>query len=170
MPLQIRYEGRELGSTALEVAIDETSATHHELIEPDGIALATFAIDPPRLVPCLDMPYQIAQKLHACTEPLPEGNDRVRDIIDIWLLAALLDPTDLARVRSAAIETFRRRQSHQWPPAVTSSDSWARDYATLIAEYPDAPPTIDTAVEYLAGLIERIDTAQSPGPDEDARR
>ena len=27
---------------------------------------------------------QIAQKLHACTEPLPDGNDWVRDIIDVW--------------------------------------------------------------------------------------
>jgi hypothetical protein len=72
-----------------------------------------------------------------------EGNDRVRDIIDIWLLEALLDPSDLATVRSAAIETFRRRQNHRWPPLVTSSDSWTRDYSTLTAEHPDAPPTID---------------------------
>lgn len=36
-----------------------------------------FAIDPPKLVPCLDVPNQIAQKLHACTEPLPDGNERV---------------------------------------------------------------------------------------------
>ena len=156
MPLQIRYEGRELGSTALEVAIDETSATHHELIEPAGVALATFAIDPPRLVPCHDVPYQIAQKLHACTEPLPEGKDRVRDIIDIWLLEALLDPPDLAKVRSTPIETLRRRQNHRWPPIVTSSDSWARDYVGLITEHPDAP--IDAAVDYLAGLIGRIDS------------
>lgn len=40
MPLQIRYEGREFGSTSLEVAVDETSATHRELIEPAGIELA----------------------------------------------------------------------------------------------------------------------------------
>ena len=165
VPLQIRYEGREFGSTSLEVAIDETSATHHELIEPSGIALATFAIDPPQLVPCLDLPYQIAQKLHACTEPLPEGNDRVRDIIDIWLLEALLDSIDLATVRSAVTETFRRRQNHRWPPEVASSDSWARDYAGLITEYPDAPPTIDAAVDYLARLIERIDAAQPEASD-----
>jgi hypothetical protein len=165
VPLQIRYEGREFGSTALEVAIDETPASHHELIEPEGIELATFAIDPPRLVPCLDVPYQIAQKLHACTEPLPEGNDRVPDIIDIWLLEALLDPTDLATVRSAATQTFRRRQSNRWPPEVASSDSWARDCAGLITEYPDAPPTIDAAVDYLARLIERIDAAQPEASD-----
>ena len=67
------------------------------------------------------------------------------------------DPTDLVTVRSAAIETFHRRQSHQWPPVPTSSDSWARDYAGLITEHPDAPPTIDAAVDYLAGLIQRID-------------
>ena len=106
VPLQVRYEGREFGTIAFEVAIDETSARHHELVEPAGIALASFSIDPPGLVPCLDIPYQIAQKLHACTEPRAGGNDRVRDVIDIWLLEALLEPQQLADVKAAALQTF----------------------------------------------------------------
>jgi hypothetical protein len=73
VPLQLRYEGREFGSVSLEVAIDDAASGHQDLIEPDGIALAAFEIDPPRLVPCLDVPNQIAQKVHACTEPLPGG-------------------------------------------------------------------------------------------------
>lgn len=64
VPLQIRYEGRDFGSLAFEVAIDDVSAAHHDLVEPEGIELAVFAIDPPRFVPCLDVPHQIAQKLH----------------------------------------------------------------------------------------------------------
>ncbi len=89
-----------------------------------------------------------------------------RDLsIDIWLLEALLDPTDLVTVRSAAIETFHRRQNHRWPPVVTSSDSWVRDYAGLITEYPDAPATSHAAVDYLARLIERIDAAQPEASD-----
>ena len=159
VPLQLRYEGREFGSVSLEVAIDDAASGHQDLIEPDGIALAAFEIDPPRLVPCLDVPNQIAQKVHACTEPLPGGNDRVRDIVDIWLLEALIEPGTLSAVRAACLDTFRRRQRHSWPPSVNPAASWPQDYALLVAEHPDAPSTLDDAVEYVAQLIERIDSA-----------
>ena len=48
--------------------------TAHQ-IEPDGITLATFAIDSPRLVPCLDVPYQISDRpetprLHRTAPPV----------------------------------------------------------------------------------------------------
>ncbi len=159
VPLQVRYEGREFGTIAFEVAIDETSARHHELVEPAGIALASFSIDPPGLVPCLDLPYQIAQKLHACTEPRAGGNDRVRDVIDIWLLEALLEPQQLADVKAAALQTFARRQLHTWPPVVEASTSWRRDYPRLSDAHPGAPSDVDAAVDYLADFIARIDQA-----------
>lgn len=157
VPLQVRYEGREFGTIAFEVAIDETSARHYDLVEPAGIELATFSIDPLGLVPCLDLPYQIAQKLHACTEPRPGGNERVRDVIDIWLLEALLEPDQLAEVKAAAIETFTRRKLHPWPPPVEASASWDRDYQRLIDAYPDAPGSVDDAVSFLTAFIARID-------------
>ena len=157
VPLQIRYEGRDFGSITFEVAIDHTPADRYELVEPDGIALAVFAIDPPGWIPCLDVPTQIAQKLRACTEPLDDGNDRVRDIIDIWLLDTLLEPDDLPQLRHAAVGTFRRRQKHTWPPTFRPSPSWATDYPALAAAHPDTPPTIDHAIAYLTDLITRID-------------
>jgi hypothetical protein len=107
------------------------------------------------------VPTQIAQKLHACTEPLDDGNDRVRDIIDIWLLDTLLEPDDLPQLRHAAVGTFRRRQKHTWPPTFHPSPSWATDYPALAAAHPDTPPTIDHAIAYLTDLITRIDNASS---------
>jgi len=157
VPLQIRYEGRDFGSTALEVAIEETAIHNFELLQPEGIALAHFSIDPPRLIPCLNVAQQIAQKLHAVTEPLTEGNERVRDIIDIWLLEALLKPGDLVAVRKATIQTFLYRRQHSWPPPIIASDSWARDYPILITNYPYAPQTLKAAIGYLTDLIARID-------------
>jgi Nucleotidyl transferase AbiEii toxin, Type IV TA system len=159
VPLQVRYEGREFGTITFEVAIDETSADHHELIAPDDIHLAMFSIEAPGLVPCLDVPYQIAQKLHACTEPRADGNDRVRDVIDIWLLEAFLGADDLIAVRDAATETFARRKVHSWPPRVEASPSWERDYPRLAATHAGAPVSIEDAVAYLADLIGRIDGA-----------
>jgi len=159
--LQIRYEGRDFGSTILEVAIDQTAIHNYELIEPAGIALAHFGIDAPQRIPCLNIAQQIAQKFHAVTEPLTEGNERVRDIIDIWLLEALLKPNDLAAVHKATIRTFRHSRQHDWPPAIIASDSWARDYPILITHYPYAPQTLDAAISYLTDLIARIDKAGS---------
>jgi hypothetical protein len=135
VPVQIRYEGREFGSIAVEVAIDL-----------------------PELVPCLDVPNQIAQKIHACNEPLPHGNERVCDIIDIWLLEALLEPEEMPTLRAACLSTFRRRQKHPWPPVVVPSSGWEREYAAFTAEYPDAPADVATAVEYIDHLVRRIDT------------
>lgn len=97
--------------------------------------------------------------MHACTEPLPDGNDRVRDIVDIWLLETLIEPGTLSAVRAACLDTFRRRQRHAWPPAVSPAPSWPRDYPLLVAEHPDAPSTLEDAIEYLARLIARIDSA-----------
>ena len=160
VPLQIRYEGRDFGSITFEVAVDATPTNRHELVEPDGIELAKFAIDPPGWIPCLDAPTQIAQKLHACTEPVDTGNDRVRDIIDIWLLETLLEPDDLPDLRAATVETFRGRRKHPWPPTIQPSPSWATDYPQLAAAHPDAPPTIDDALTYLTELITRIDAVE----------
>lgn len=84
--LQLRYEGTEFGTTSFEVAIDEQTASHCDLVETDSIPLGKFAIEQPGLIPCLDVPFQIAHKMHACSEPIDGGNDRVRDIVDIWLV------------------------------------------------------------------------------------
>lgn len=154
--LQLRYEGRDFGSTHLEVAIEPTG-TPYDLVEPAGIVLDAFDIEPPRLVPCLDLPTQIAQKLHACTEP---GNDRARDVIDLWLLDRLLTPGDLPAIRGAVIETFTRRGTHRWPPAVVPSSSWERDYPLLAGDHTGAPASLDEAVAFLHDLVSRLDVQE----------
>jgi Nucleotidyl transferase AbiEii toxin, Type IV TA system len=155
--LQIRYEGTEFGTTSFEVAIDEQTGGHQDLIESGAIPLGHFSIEQPGVIPCLDVAYQIAQKIHACTEPIEGGNDRVRDIVDIWLLEPLLEPADYPALRSAVAETFQRRARHTWPPPVQPSPSWAADYPKLVTSHPDAPATLTDAVAYLTTLIHRID-------------
>jgi hypothetical protein len=157
--LQIRYEGREFGTTSFEVAIDEPTASHHDLVTADGIELASFDIDPPALVPCLNVPYQIAQKLHACTESVDGGNRRARDIVDIWMLEALVDAAELHDVRAAAVTTFNRRKKHAWPPAIEAAHFVPGDYEKLAAAYPDAPTTTEDATAYLNTLIAAIDNS-----------
>jgi Nucleotidyl transferase AbiEii toxin, Type IV TA system len=95
------------------------SAGHHD--EVDGATAQWFGFRPPP-IPCLSIPYQMAQKLHACTDPYDgtgqRGNDQVRDIVDLWLLEPLLAVHDHRDLRTAVIDTFDRRAKHSWPPAV----------------------------------------------------
>jgi hypothetical protein len=158
--VSLAYVGRSFSTVRVELALDALSAGHHD--EVDGATAQWFGFHPPP-IPCLSIPYQMAQKLHACTDPYDgtgqRGNDRVRDIVDLWLLEPILGVDGHREVRAAVIETFDRRAKHSWPPAVVPTDHWQRDYPKLAAEVPGAPPDVEAAVEYLKGLIDRVDQA-----------
>jgi hypothetical protein len=142
------------------------SAGHHD--EVDGATAQWFGFRPPP-IPCLSIPYQMAQKLHACTDPYDgtgqRGNDRVRDIVDLWLLEPLLAVHDHRDLRTAVIDTFDRRAKHSWPPAVVPTDNWQRDYPKLAAEVPGARhPTLrprssiskDLSIESIKPINDRV--------------
>jgi Nucleotidyl transferase AbiEii toxin, Type IV TA system len=129
----------------------------------EGIDLAWFGIDAPS-IPCLSIAYQMAQKLHACTDPYDgdgqQENDRVRDLVDLWLQKPLLDTNGLADVRAAVVDTFDRRAKHALPPAPVVTDTWRRDYPKVSQEVIGSPVTVEAAAEYVTGLIKRVDAAR----------
>jgi hypothetical protein len=63
-------------------------------------------------VPCIAVRWQIAQKIHACTERLDgRSNDRFRDLLDLQFLAGPVDDAAWPAVRSACVEIFDGRES-----------------------------------------------------------
>jgi hypothetical protein len=146
----------------VEIAIDSVSGVNRDDIV-EGIDLGWFGIDAPP-IPCLSIAYQMAQKLHACTDPYDgEGqqeNDRVRDLVDLWFLESLLDTQGLADVRAAVVDTFDRRAKHAWPPAPVVTDTWQRDYPKVAQEVIGSSATVEAAAEYVTGLINRVDAAR----------
>lgn len=82
----------------------------------------------PSDVPCVAVRWQIAQKLHACTEALTaeRRNDRFRDLIDILLLWDLVElatgpgargvRTGLRVARDAPVATAGRGPRRLGPP------------------------------------------------------
>lgn len=158
--VQLQYAGKAFSSVRIELAIDSLpDAGRFELIE--GVDLGWFGLDAPP-IPCLSIPIQMAQKLHACTDPYDgEGreNDRVRDLADLWLLESLLPEGGLVEVRAAAIDTFGRRAKHAWPPTPVVNDTWRRDYPKIAAEVPGAPASVEEAASYLNDLIDRVSRA-----------
>jgi hypothetical protein len=63
-----------------------------ELDRVAAMPLNPLQVPLPDAVSCTSLRYQVAQKLHACTEVFDEGrqNDRFRDVMDILLVEDLL--------------------------------------------------------------------------------
>lgn len=110
---------------------------------------------------CIPIRYQIAQKLHACTEDFGGNreNDRFRDLPDVLMLRGLIDATDLVAVREACHEIFDLRHKHAWPPKLTIPDSWILPYETLAREIEYSVTDVQEAGALVRELIDEIEHA-----------
>jgi hypothetical protein len=110
---------------------------------------AELGLHVPRPVAVLPLHHQIAQKLHACTEP---GNERAHDLVDLQLIAALAD--DGLR-RHDDTTTLRLPRQHAWPTAVVPGPNWATLYADAVAGL-DVIPELGEAVERANRYISKL--------------
>jgi len=100
----------------VEIAPHEAGAGHEQdvLIAP---GLGHFGLPNPDFLLGIALRYQIAQKIHACTDPHdPPGyrNDRARDVVDLLLLRDL-----------AAVDRVVRRPRCRCPHPATRRTSVA---------------------------------------------
>jgi hypothetical protein len=105
-------------------------------------ALSHFGLPTPDKLVGIALDYQVAQKLHACTDPhSPPGspNNRVRDIVDLVLLRQnfYARTASLRGLADACSDVFQSRAyeaqklgsaSRSWPPAVVAFSHWEGDY------------------------------------------
>lgn len=114
--IKVKLRGVVWRSVDVEVAPDEGQASvgDETLSAPN---LRHFGLPSPETIVGIAMDYQVAQKLHACTDPHqpPHAiNDRVRDIVDLLLIRdAFYDEADLARLAAVCRSLFASRaRSH----------------------------------------------------------
>lgn len=158
LDVKVFFNGRSWATVRLEVAPPEGHAGREAEIV-DAISIEDFGLTGPETVRCLSIRYQIAQKLHACTEVFEPGreNDRFRDLVDLLLLRAL-EP-DLTAIRHACVDVFAARAKHGWPPVLRPPTSWADPYARLADELEFAITNLDEAARLVAEFISEIDLA-----------
>ncbi|MHB1289390.1 nucleotidyl transferase AbiEii/AbiGii toxin family protein [Georgenia sp.] len=153
-----------------EVSPDEAGASdEQETIEPPP--LGGFGLPDPDALVGIAMRFQIAQKLHAVSDPHepPDSiNDRARDVIDLLLLRDLAASTGspaLAEVRRAAKAVFAARAdeaaqlgltTRSWPPRVVPHPHWADDFARA-ATSGDVRLSLDECVAEVNAWIKEID-------------
>jgi hypothetical protein len=104
--------------------------------------------------------YQVAQKLHAGTDPHnppSQRNDRSRDLVDLLLIrdAFYTDGADLRPLRTACVDIFTTRATdaralglteRSWPPQATPHEHWATDFASGGLHH-------EVAVGFAGGLL-----------------
>lgn len=110
--------------------------------------LGGFGLPDPDALVGIAMRHQIAQKLHAVTDPHDPPaslNDRARDVVDLLLLRDLATATGtptLGEINEAAAAVFRSRAGdaaqlglapRHWPADVAAHPHWAADYQRAAA-------------------------------------
>lgn len=157
--VRVRFLNDPLKKVKLEISAAEGAAgAQWDPVKAIGMA-QTFgftdgAIDE---IPCLSIPYQIAQKIHAVTAP-SQGNDRFRDLIDIILLDEIGDE-DVSQLRRACVEIFTLRNQHPWPPTIEIRDGWEDGFRDMANHIAFPINDVHTAAAVVQGRVNAIAVA-----------
>jgi hypothetical protein len=122
--------------------------------------LALVRIPDPDEISFLPIRYQIAQKLHACTEPMDGDrvNGRARDVWDLLLIKDLaVSDEDLGGIKSVCQEIFASRGTHPWPPVVEIPPGWTPLWDGLLESERGLALSLDDAVIAANAFISAID-------------
>jgi hypothetical protein len=155
----------------VEVSFPEGDINSHTASVP-APSLGFFGIDSPSEIIAIAMDYQIAQKMHAASDPdVPPDiiNERVRDIVDLVLLREHFyrdgSPSSLS---SACLDVFNARATEviaidrtprNWPPAFVANATWKKTFPKL-AESVDMTYSLDQAIGIVEDWVSEI-TARS---------
>lgn len=158
---KVKYLGRSWQTVRIEIGHNEIGdADEYEEFLPEELAKAFEELDFPRPQPLrvMQLSYQVAQKLHAVSEP---GSDRAHDLIDLQLIM-LHSVLDLADVRSKCIRLFDYRRRHAWPPVIEKGERWDDLYTAALGTIGDQASlcrSANEAVIWARELVMRIDSA-----------
>ena len=98
-----------------------------DFFEKYGIPPVTVRTYPPTT--------HLAEKLHAYTLPRDRVNMRLKDLVDMPLLAGLLDGMTVSKLRRAFELTFDFRGTHELPASLPEPPmEWRGPYDRLVAE------------------------------------
>ncbi|HVW90411.1 MAG TPA: nucleotidyl transferase AbiEii/AbiGii toxin family protein [Gaiellaceae bacterium] len=159
--VKIYYGEKRQPWQTLQVEVSPSEIDPLESDEVPAISIEDLGLSGPKTVRCLSLRYQIAQKIHACTERIENReNDRSRDLIDLILLRDLVD--DLASVREACVITFERRERHAWPPELTIEPSWPEVYTAEAKRYGFDVEAVEDAARLVRAFIAATDAASRP--------
>lgn len=152
--VKLGYRGRSWCTVKFELGHNEIGdANEPEYRLAPGLAelFTEVGLEAPKPVPVMRSEHQVAQKLHAVSAV---GSERARDLVDLQLLDKGED-LNLSDVAATCVRLFDYRQQQAWPPAFVAGSQWNTLYAEA-AEDLDVLPTVEDAIAWADGLVQRI--------------
>jgi hypothetical protein len=112
---------------------------------------------PPVRVRTYPATTHLAEKLHAYTLPRGRVNMRLKDLVDMPLIALALDGMTATQLREAFDLTFNFRGTHELPASLPDPpEQWLGPYDRLVAEEELVWPTLEELHAVAAALIDPI--------------
>lgn len=120
-----------------------------DFFEKYGIPRVTVRTYPPTT--------HLAEKLHAYTLPRDRVNTRLKDLVDVPLLARALDGRTAGELRKAIEQTFAFRDSHAAPTSLPPAPrEWLARYDKLRAEEELPWDDLDALHDAAAAFIDPV--------------
>lgn len=150
----IAYRGR--GFQTIQIDLGPADEPTVDLVAPMIRGVAELGIPVTSPVRCITLDIQVAQKIHACTNPrVLEGENRARDILDIVFLD-MLGQIDAKAVHVACVRVFEQRAEQAWPPSIQVPVAWKVELVSLATEQALPFATGDEIIAAFASIYERI--------------
>ncbi|MDT8437040.1 MAG: nucleotidyl transferase AbiEii/AbiGii toxin family protein [Gemmatimonadota bacterium] len=153
----LEYRDRGWGTVQVDLTPEEDHALEREDLAP--FDLGFFGLEPAEGLPCLSLRYHIAHKIHGMTRPSTEewNNDRVHDLIDVFLLKELAADLEMRDLRAACVEVFKAREKHEWPPIFLPPASWEPEFEAMAERVGIPVKDFETAVRAARDYIAEVD-------------
>ena len=157
--IKLNYYGRPWQTIRIEIGHNEIGdADEFETSLPSDLAdvFEKLSFPQPKPLRVMKLAYQIAQKLHAVSEP---GSERAHDLIDLQLICNR-SQIDYAEVKDVCQRLFDYRRRQSWPAVVTALPSWNDLYVQArnnLLDNGNVLPTAAEAVTWANELVRRID-------------
>jgi hypothetical protein len=131
--------GKQLTTFSIDLSSGDALEGEPDILE--GSDLLGFAGVKPLRFPVYPVTQHLAEKLHAYTLPRDAENTRVKDLVDMVILAGM-EEVDGSKLAASTAATFATRGSHPLPSVLPQPPpSSAGPYRRLASEAPLAPNT-----------------------------
>lgn len=134
--------------------IGDADEPEYELADDLAQLFTEVGLEATKPVPVMRADHQVAQKLHAVSEP---GSERVRHLVDLQLLERG-EELDMGQIRATCERLFEYRRQQAWPPVIERGAGWGAVYQTATEDV-DVVDDIDAALDWVNGFVERIASA-----------
>ena len=165
----LSFLGRKWAALDVEVSDPEIEphAYTRRVVDGELVELGEhFNFGDLQAVELIDLESQLAQKIHAVTDP---AYARAHDLVDLQLLWDA--GPDLIHLRGSCVRTFDFRSGQDWPPLpLRAMDEWERAYQVARKETEvDGRSPVLTGIESARAWLEQVIIAIDAAPREAER-